>query len=131
MRYPIPSYLTALGSSRRCWTFKIKELIGNIAVRVEFPQHVEDHHFVHIGHTKWYIDQTKDITFERPVTAHLQLEKDGNKIIENGQIIDHRRKRKNYHFSALPCNALTHEAQWQQIRHFFDEDGNITETLHY
>lgn len=85
---------------------------------------------VHVEHTRRHRTHPKIIAARRPPIAQLQYDDHGDTVIEIGKILSHKVRRRSYYFLALPKNAPTHEASWQPLADFIDEDGTITEALH-
>lgn len=117
-------------ASKRFGPFQILELIGKNAIKLKFPAHIRAHNVVHVEHVKEFRQQPPDISHPKPPPAQLHIDRHGESVIEIGKILAHRVRKNIYQFVALPKHAPTHEAAWQPLHDFVDEDKTITEALH-
>lgn len=117
-------------SAKRFGPFKVLELIGKNAIRIELQDSTRAHDVVHVEHTKPHDIQPPDIGQDCAPPAELHIDDNGDQVIEIGTFISHRRCGRGYQFLALPENSPTHEAQWQPLRDFIIHDRTITAALH-
>lgn len=124
------SQLSKKLGARRFGPFRILELVGKNAVRLDLPTSIRAHNVVHVEHTKPHVTQPPDISTERTPKAQLHFDEHGDQVIEIGAILGHKRKSNTFYFLALPANSPTHDASWQPLKDFVDDDGTITAALH-
>lgn len=117
-------------TARRFGPFKILQKIGRNAVRLQFPPHMRAHDVVHVEHLRPFRSQPGDISNNGPSAATPYVDLHGDTVVEIEQILGHRRKGRGYQFLSLPRGSPTHEACWQPLRDFVDDDGTITAALH-
>ena len=112
--------------AKRFGPFRVTEIIGRNAVRLELPNHLKIHPVIHVVHTTPFVEQPPDIAkpvAERPApvpTVHGVEE-----VVE--KILKHRSRGRGYQFLTLMKGAPTHDAEWQPSRDFVDKDGTVTE----
>ena len=116
-------------SARRFGPFKIMELIGKNAVRLELPNSVKIHPVVHVEHTVPHRVQPAGIAQEsQPKPAPVTGE-DGDLEFEVGSILSHRKRGRGFQFLTLMKGAPRHEAAWQPTGDFVDRDGTVTKVF--
>lgn len=117
-------------SARWFGPFQIMKLVGNNAVRIQFPEHVKTHPVVHVSLTKPAVDKPEhlnQVTEARP--RPLQIDDDGNQLFVVERILAHRKKGRGYQWLTLMKGTPTHDAQWQPTKDFIDNDGTMTKAF--
>lgn len=110
--------------------FKISELIGQNAVKINPPDNNHIHPVVHVKHTTRVEYQPAKISQEHPIPSHPFTNKNGELVQEESKILSHKTKGKNFHFSTLYKEALQHRAERKPLNDLVDEDGTISKALH-
>lgn len=117
-------------SARRFGPFRILELIGKNAVRLDFPSHIRTHPVVHVSYTKPHRSQPADFA-QSSRTAPVPVDPESlTPLFKVSRILAHRRRGRGYQWLPLMENARTHDAEWQPTRDFIDDDGALTKALH-
>ena len=109
--------------------FKILELIGKNAVRLNLPNTMHVHPVINVSHTKPYHDQPDDIRLQTaepppPIIGHLGEE------YEVDRVLNHRKVRGKYQFLVLWKGHPPHDASWEPLPNFEHEDGTYHSSLH-
>jgi hypothetical protein len=115
-------------SAKRFGPFKIVDVIGKNAVKLELPAHLRIHPVVHVIHTTPQYTQPADISSPVPVRPD-PVPTDLGPEYEVEAILAHRRRGRGYQFLTLMKGDPIHDAEWQPTRDFVDTDGTVTETL--
>lgn len=127
------SYSNAQKSSklaaRRYGPFRIMQIVGRNAVRLELPRHIRIHPVIHVSHTKPHQDQPPYIaqtarSVPVPVDATAEIP-----LFKVDRILAHRKRGRGFQWLTLMQNSSTHEAQWQPTRDFVDKDGTLTKAF--
>ena len=116
-------------SAKRFGPFRILELIGRNAIRLDLPSHCKIHPVVHVSHTRPFIQQPSDIgkilsKRPDPIPAVVEMEYEVEKILK------HRKRGKGYQWLTLMKGTPTHEAQWQPTGDFVDKDKTMTKAFY-
>lgn len=114
--------------AKRFGPFRIVELVGKNAVKLELPDHLRIHPVVHVIHTTPHYDQPLDISSPVPVRPTPVPTALGPEY-EVESILAHRRRGRGYQFLTLMRGDPIHDAEWQPARDFIDPDGTMTEAL--
>lgn len=115
---------------KRYGPFRIIELIGKNAVRLDLPSNIQVHPVVHVEHTARVQHQPSNISQETPPRPAPIPQDDGTSLIEVDRILHHRKRGKGYQWLAAYTGAPLHEARWQPTSDFLDPDGTITKAFH-
>ena len=116
-------------SARRFGPFKVLELIGKNAVRLELPSHVKIHDVINVFHTVPYSEQPEDISApEVPVPEPVPTDDGDEYIVE--EILNHRKRGKSFQFLTLWKGYPSHDAEWEPLRNFLGKDGAINTKLY-
>lgn len=110
--------------------FKILELIGKNALKLDLPPHLRAHNVIHVEHTKPFIMQPHDIArgvTEQPIPVQANA---GTLLYEVEEILAHRRRGRGYKWLALMRGSPQHDAVWQPTADFVDPDGTLTHAFH-
>ena len=116
-------------AARRYGPFRILELIGKNALRLEFPSNIRAHPIVHVEHTTKYIQQPPDIGQALPIRPTPVIGTDGFEELPVASILRHRRRGKGYQWLTLYSGTPQHEARWLPTTAFIDDDGTTTEAF--
>lgn len=95
--------------AKRFGPFRVKELIGLNALRLELPSHLKIHPVVHVVHTLPFVEQLPDIArpiIERP--APVPTVNGNEQVVE--KILKHRARGRGYQFLTLMKDASTRDA---------------------
>lgn len=65
---------------------------------------------MHVEYTKLFVEKPREIAVDKPPAAQLHYDDHGDRVIEIGAILAHKRKHNTFYFLALPANAPTHYA---------------------
>lgn len=117
-------------SVQRYGPFKVLKLIGQNAVRLDFPPNIRSHTVVHVKHTSRVRHKPDDIGLSGPPHLTPPPDKDGQPLYEVESILCHRKRGKGFKWLTLMRGAPQQEACWQPTRDFIDADGTITEAFH-
>lgn len=112
--------------AKRFGPFKILELVGKNAVRLELPDCARIHPTFHVEHTCPYRTQPDDICTlggERPEPV---IWEDGDVQCVLEAILSHRKRVQGFHFLTDMKGAPREEAEWQPVSDFVDADGTTT-----
>lgn len=115
---------------QRYGPFRILELIGKNAIRVDLPDSIRIHPVIHVEHTTRRRSQPDAIRTEEPTAAQPFTDEKGELVLEVSEILAHRKRGKGHQFLTLYKNSSLHEAEWKPLRDFLDTDGTITAALH-
>lgn len=115
-------------SAKRFGPFKVLELIGKNAVRLELPDHVKIHEVVNVMHTVPYHKQPVDISGSVVDKPDPVPAVEGTEFVVD-KILSHRKRGRGYQFLTLMKGDPTHEAEWQPMRDFIDKDGTMNENF--
>ncbi len=113
---------------KRYGPFKILQLIGKTAVKLDLSSNVKGHP-VNVSFTVPYHEQPLDIGNpfpEKPVP--VETPEGPGFVVE--EILSHRKRGHGYQFLTLMKGAPRHEASWQPTRDFIDSDGTVTAALY-
>lgn len=114
--------------ARRIGPFKISELVGKNAIRLELPAHSKAHPVINLCHTKEFVEQPSDLeNSDQGTIQEIQGELGPEKYVEC--IIKHRKRGRGFQFMVKWKNEPFHEATWEPRRIFVDKDGAVTEQL--
>ena len=111
-------------SAKRFGPFRVTELIGRNAVRLELPNHLKIHAVIHVVHTNPFVEQPADIA--RPVAerpAPVPAVHGVEEVVE--KILKHRARGRRYQFLTLMKGPPTHDAELQPTREYVDKDGTV------
>lgn len=117
-------------SIRRAGPFKVTEIIGPNAVRLDLPKGVNIHPVVHVEHTTHAFSQPDDISAPCREPTRPFIDSSGEYVIEVSEILSHRRRGQSWQLLTQFKNTPTHEVEWKPLRNFLDSDGTITSALH-
>ncbi len=115
-------------SAKRFGPFKVLELIGKNAVRLELPNQVKIHDVVNVMHTVPYYKQPEDISeivTKRPDSVPVV---EGTEFVVD-KILSHPGHGRGYQFLTFMKGDPTHDAEWQPMRDFIDKDGTMNDVL--
>lgn len=128
------SYSNAQSSSklfaRRYGPFKIMELVGTNAVRLDLPRHIRFYQVVHVSHTKSHREYPSDLAQKVRTTPVSVDSTAATPLFAVDRILAHRRRGRGYQWLTLMEDSSTHEAQWQHTRDFIDDAGTVTKAFH-
>lgn len=110
--------------------YRIKKLIGPVAVQLKLPRNISIHPVVHVEYTKPARTQPRATASHIPAPTKPFTDEHGDLVIEIDSILAHRRRGRGYQFFRLYKSASPHEAEWMPLRNFIDADGTITMALH-
>ena len=113
-------------TSRRVGPFKVKELIGKNAVRLDLPEHFKIHPVVHVSHTVPFVEQPREIgqaVQQRPEPIPTVQ---GEEYVVD-KILKHRKRGRGYQVLTLMKGEPQHDAKWQPSSDFVDKDGTVTD----
>ena len=119
--------------ARRFGPFEVIKTVGKNAVQLKLPDGARIHPVLHIEHTRPHRSQPEDIAAARPPKPRAVKWKNHELQYVVEEIMSHRRRGRKYQFLILMKNAPRHDAAWQPVSDFVDEDaifvGTITEVL--
>lgn len=115
---------------KRYGPFKVLELIGKNAIRLDLPPNITVHPVVHVEHTSKVIDVPADLAQPRSNRPSPITQEDGTQLIFVDRILRHRKRSAGFQWLAAKTGAPIHEAEWQPTRDFVDNDGTINEAFH-
>lgn len=110
--------------------FKIIELIGDNAVRLQLPPNIRTHPVVHVEHTARVRRQPSDISEPQPQRPTVFIDDAGDLVVEMDKILSHRRLGRGFQFLTLHKKSPDHESEWKPLRNFVDHDLTIIASLH-
>ncbi len=115
-------------SAKRFGPFKVLELVGKNAVKLELPKHFKIHDVVNVMHTVPFHKQNSEIAppvVNRPDPVPTI---EGTEYIVD-KILKHRRKGRGFQFLTLMKGDPTHDAEWQPTKDFVDKDGTMNDVF--
>lgn len=116
-------------AAKRFGPFKIIQLIGKNAVRLDLPSHIRVHPVVHVEHTKRFYPQPSDISHQMTQPQAPIITADGSPEYVVDKIIAHRKRGKGFQWLTQMIGELQHDAIWQPTKDFIDSDGTVTRAL--
>ena len=116
-------------SARRFGPFRILELVGKNAVRLDFPSNIRTYPVVHVSHTKPNRAQPTDIGQPTRSTPLPVEESSAGSLYKVDRILAHRKRGRGYQWLTLLETSNTHDAQWQPTRDFVNVDGTLTKAF--
>ncbi len=123
------AYARSQPSAKRYGPFKMLQLIGKNALKLDLPPNVKVHPVFNVSFTFPYHEQPLDIGNSLPETPVPVQTPDGPEFVVE-EILSHRNRGHGYQFLTLMKGAPPHEASWQPTRDFIDSDGTVTAALY-
>lgn len=114
---------------RRIGPFRILELIGKNAVRLELPNTMKIHPVVNVSHTVPYIAQPGDISHAKEDAPPPFIPDQGEPEYDIEGILHHRKSKRGHQFLVHWKGYPTHDASWVPTENFTYEDGSVNDEL--
>ena len=113
---------------KRLGPFRILELVGSNAVRLDLPGHSRIHPVVNVSHTSPYFAQPSDI--RNPLGLPLPpVHPEYLDEYYSEAILAHRTSRNDHQFLVSWKGYPSHESTWEPTSHFISEHESIRESL--
>lgn len=108
-------------SVNKCSAFKVMELIGKHAIKLELPNNVQCHPVLRVEHTGPLHEQRLDIGHLAEPRLDSVPDKEKTELGEIERSLQHRWQGKGCEWLALPRGARQREGTWACTRDFVDD----------
>lgn len=114
--------------ARRFRPFYIMPLVGENAIKFDFPTYLKTHNVVHVSWTQPVVSRHHEL--QHGIPAQLEFPQDitaaADEPYEVEKILARRRRGRSYQWLTLLRAMEPHDAEWQPTRDFVDADGTLT-----